>query len=160
MSRLPSAPRFAGSLLLGGPGRSPRELFAGATLAALSLPLNIGYATAAGLPASVGIYSTLIPVVVFALTTGSRHLVVGPDATIAGLLGVVVMPLVAAGQNPEEVAWAAALLVGAFLLVFWALRLGALVRFLSRAVLLGFIAGLAVEVLLSLIHISEPTRPY
>jgi MFS superfamily sulfate permease-like transporter len=124
-------------------------VLAGATLAALALPLNIGYATAAGLPPSVGIYSTLVPVVVFALTTGSRHLVVGPDATIAALLGVAAMPLVAAGHDAEEVAWAAALLIGLLLLACWLLRLGRIVRYLSRAVLTGFIAGLAIEVLTS-----------
>lgn len=146
---LPHPPRFGASLDLGGEGRSSRELFAGVTLAALALPLNIGYATAAGFPVTVGIYATLLPLVVFALTSGSRHLVVGPDATIAALLAAVVAPIVAAGADPAEVAWATALCVGASLLLFWAFRLGGLVRFVSKAVLVGFIAGLGIEVLTS-----------
>jgi sulfate permease, SulP family len=148
----PHPPRIAGALDLAGDGRSPRELFAGVTLAALALPLNIGYATAAGFPPTVGIYATLLPLLVFAVTSGSRHLAVGPDATIAALLAAVVAPIVAAGADPAEVAWASALCVGATLLLFWALRLGGLVRFVSKAVLVGFIAGLGIEVLTSQIR--------
>ncbi|MCU0271728.1 MAG: SulP family inorganic anion transporter [Acidimicrobiales bacterium] len=147
--RMPSVPHPGAAIRSDGRWRSVRELFAGVTLAALALPLNIGYATAAGLPASVGIYSTLLPLALFACTTGSRRLVVGPDATIAALLAAAVAPLVAAGHDPEELAWAASLLVAASLLASWLLRLGGLVRFLSRAVLAGFIAGLAVEVITS-----------
>jgi sulfate permease, SulP family len=142
-------PAFAGGLRLADEGRAPRELFAGVTLAALALPLNIGYATAAGLPATVGIYATIVPLVVFALVTGSRHLIVGPDATIAALLAAALAPIVAAGADPREVAWATALCVGVTLLAFWALQLGSLVRFVSKAVLVGFIAGLGIEVLTS-----------
>jgi sulfate permease, SulP family len=142
-------PAFAGGLRYGHESRSPRELFAGVTLAALALPLNIGYATAAGLPATVGIYATLVPLVVFALVTGSRHLIVGADATIAALLAAALAPIVAAGADPAELASATALCVGLTLLVFWALRLGSLVRFVSKAVLVGFIAGLGIEVLTS-----------
>jgi sulfate permease, SulP family len=147
--RVPRPPRFAGGLSIGGDGTHPRELFAGITLAALSLPLNIGYATAAGLPPTVGIYAALVPLVVFALTTGSRQLMVGPDATIAALLAAVVAPIVAAGAEPQEVAWAVALCVGLTMLAFWLFQLGRLVRFVSKAVLVGFIAGLGIEVLTS-----------
>ena len=149
---VPSPPRFGGALQLTGEGRAPRELFAGVTLAALALPLNIGYATAAGLPATVGIYATLVPLVVFALTTGSRHLVVGPDATIAALLAAALGPIVAAGADPAELAWASAMCVGATMVAFWAFRLGGLVRFVSKAVLVGFIGGLGIHVLTSQIR--------
>ena len=140
---------FASALQLGGEGRSPRELFAGVTLAALALPLNIGYATAAGLPATVGVYATIFPLAAFALITGSRQLIVGPDATIAALLAAALGPIVARGADPQELAWATALCVGLTLLVFWAFRLGGLVRFVSKPVLVGFIAGLGIEVLTS-----------
>lgn len=150
--RPPRPPTPAAALDLGNHGRSPRELFAGVTLAALALPLNIGYAAAAGFPATVGIYATLVPLVVFALTSGSRHLVVGPDATIAALLAAVVAPVIATGADPAGVAGAAALCVGATMLLFWVFQLGGLVRFISKAVLVGFIAGLGIEVLTSQIR--------
>jgi MFS superfamily sulfate permease-like transporter len=55
----------------------PREIFAGITLAALIIPLNIGYAQVAGLPASMGLCAAIIPLVVFDLFTTSRHVVGG-----------------------------------------------------------------------------------
>ena len=147
--RLPSIPRFAEALRPAA-GHVVGEVFAGIALAALCLPLNIGYAEAAGLPAVVGIYATLAPLVVYALTAGSRHLVIGPDSTIAALLAATVAPIAASsGAEPMALATATAMLTGAILVVFWALRLGDLVRFLSKSVLVGFIAGLALEVLLS-----------
>ena len=148
-ARLPSIPSLAGALRPAS-GHVVGEVFAGIALAALCLPLNIGYAEAAGLPPVVGIYATLAPLVVYALTAGSRHLVIGPDSTIAALLAATVAPIAASsGAEPMALATATAMLTGAILVVFWALRLGELVRFLSKSVLVGFIAGLALEVLLS-----------
>jgi sulfate permease, SulP family len=146
---LPPRPTLGGALGLDGPGWSGTEVVAGVTLVALSLPMNIGYAAAAGLPPTAGIYASIVPVVVFAVATGSRRLVVGPDATIAALLAAGLAPVVAMGVVATEAALGVAVLTGAFLLVGWVLRLGKLVRFISKAVLVGFIAGLGVEILTS-----------
>ncbi len=144
----PIAPLGA-AVLLGGPGRAPNEFLAGLTLVALAVPMNIGYASVAGLPATVGIYASIVPALVFAVTTGSRRMVVGPDATIAALLAAAIAPVVATGVAATDAALATALLTGALLLLGWLIGLGRLVRFLSHAVLVGFIAGLAVEILTS-----------
>jgi high affinity sulfate transporter 1 len=126
------------------------EIFAGVTLAALSLPLNIGYAEAAGLPAIVGINAAILPAIAFALFAGSRQLVMGPDATIAALLAGVIPALAAStGEVPEELALGVAMLTGAVLIVLWLARAGALVRFISKSVLVGFLAGLGIEILTS-----------
>jgi len=69
------------------PADVPREVSAGVTLAALMIPLNIGYAQVAGLPPVAGLYAAIIPLAVFALLTSSRHLVTSPDASMAGLVG-------------------------------------------------------------------------
>ena len=110
------------------PGRRARlitELFAGVTLAALALPLNIGYAESAGLPAIVGINAAIIPAIAFALFSGSRQLVVGPDATIAALLvGVIPALAVESGALPEELALGVAMLTGVVLIVLWLVRAG------------------------------------
>jgi sulfate permease, SulP family len=142
-------PPLGGALLLRAGGRSASEVLAGITLVALSLPMNIGYATVAGLPPTAGVYASIVPVLVFAVTTGSRRLVFGPDATIAALLAAVLLPVSAMGADPVTAAVGVALLTGLLLVVAWLLRLGGLARFLSHAVLLGFIAGLAVEILTS-----------
>lgn len=146
--RMPIAP--LGAALRVGRHEIPGEIAAGVTLVALTLPLNIGYAKAAGLPAQVGIYAAIVPLAVYALTASSRRLRIGPDATIAALMAVSIGPLVATtGLDPIAVATAMSLLVGVFLVGFAVLRLGSVVRFLSKSVLIGFIAGLALEVLVS-----------
>ena len=150
--RLPSVPPVGGALLLDAEGRSVNEVLAGVTLVALSLPINIGYASVIGLPPTAGVYASVVPLLVFALTTGSRRLVLSPDATVAALLAAALVPVVAMGVEPTVAAMGAALLTGLFLLVAWLLRLGGLVRYLSHAVLVGFIAGLGVEILTSQIR--------
>jgi high affinity sulfate transporter 1 len=152
-ARFGSLPPFAGVLLPGRRGRLITEVFAGVMLAALALPLNIGYAESAGLPAIVGINAAIIPAIAFALFSGSRQLVVGPDATIAALL-VGVLPTVAAesGALPEELALGVAMLTGVVLIVLWFVRAGSMVRFISKSVLVGFLAGLGIEVLTSQIE--------
>jgi sulfate permease, SulP family len=146
---LPPIPPLGGAVTFTGSERLTTEVLAGITLVALAVPMNIGYASVAGLPATVGIYASILPVLVFACTTGSRRLVVGPDATVAALLAAAVLPVVATGVAATQAAIAVALLTGLVLMVGWLIGLGRLVRFLSHAVLIGFIAGLAVDILTS-----------
>jgi len=125
----------------------PREVSAGVTLAALMIPLNIGYAQVAGLPPAAGLYAAIVPLVVFALLASSRHLVTSPDASMATLVGSALVAFAAPG-DPLRMQYALALAVVCALLffVFWIFRLAFLANFLSRAVMAGFITGLGVEV--------------
>ena len=125
----------------------PREASAGITLAALMIPLNIGYAQVAGLPPVVGLYAAIIPLAVFAVFTSSRHLVTSPDASMAGLVGAALVAFAAPGDPMRlQYALALALLCGLLFFVFWIFRLAFLANFLSRAVMAGFITGLGLEV--------------
>jgi high affinity sulfate transporter 1 len=126
---------------------APGEVSAGITLAALMIPLNIGYAQVAGLPPAAGLYAAIIPLVVFALLASSRHLVTSPDASMATLVGAALVAFAAPG-DPLRMQYALALAVICALLffVFWIFRLAFLANFLSRAVMAGFITGLGVEV--------------
>jgi len=125
----------------------PREAAAGVTLAALMIPLNIGYAQVAGLPPVAGLYAAIIPLVVFAVLASSRHLVTSPDASMATLVGAALVAFAVPG-DPLRMQYALALAVICALLffVFWFFRLAFLANFLSRAVMAGFITGLGVEV--------------
>ena len=125
----------------------PREAMAGVTLAALMIPLNIGYAQVAGLPPTAGLYAAIIPLAVFALFASSRHLVTSPDASMATLVGAALVAFAAPG-TPERLQYALALAMVCALLffLFWIFRLAFLANFLSRAVMAGFITGLGVEV--------------
>jgi SulP family sulfate permease len=126
----------------------PREVSAGFTLAALMIPLNIGYAQVAGLPPVAGLYAAIIPLAVFALFTSSRYLVTSPDASIAGLVGAALVAFAAPGDPLRlQYALAMAVVCGLLFLVFWVFRLAFLANFLSRAVMVGFITGLGIEVL-------------
>ena len=88
----------------------PREFSAGVTLAALMIPLNIGYAQVAGLPPAAGLYAAIIPLVVFALLASSRHLVTSPDASMATLVGATLVAFAAPG-DPLRLQYALALAV-------------------------------------------------
>ena len=129
------------------PADLPREVAAGITLAAMIIPLNIGFAQVAGLPATAGLYAGIIPLVLFAIFTSSRQVVASPDAPITALLAATLVGF-AAVDDPLRLqyALAIALLSGLLFFVFWFFRLAFLANFLSRAVLAGFITGLGIEV--------------
>ena len=124
----------------------PNEISAGVTLAALIIPLNIGYAQIAGLPPVFGLYAGIIPLAIFALFTGSRHLVPSPDAASSAIVGAILIGFAAAGEPRVPYALALALMCGLLFFVFWFFRLAFLANFLSRAVMVGFITGLGIEV--------------
>lgn len=126
----------------------PREISAGITLAALVIPLNIGYAQVAGLPPTAGLYAAIIPLVLFALFTSSRQVVGSPDAPIAALMGATLVAFAPVG-DPLRLQYAVALglICAGLFFIFWFFRLAFLSNFLSRAVLAGFITGLGIEVL-------------
>ncbi|MCX5390549.1 SulP family inorganic anion transporter [Streptomyces sp. NBC_00094] len=128
----------------------PREVGAGVTLTALAVPLNIGYAQIAGLPPAAGLYALILPAVLFALLSTSRQLVAAPDAAAAALVASSLGGLAAAGSGGYLALAAAQALIGAlFFVVFWFFKLGFVADFLSEAVLIGFVGGLALEIMLS-----------
>ncbi|MFC4943764.1 SulP family inorganic anion transporter [Pseudonocardia sp. GCM10023141] len=123
------------------------DVLAGLTLAALAVPEVLGYARIAGMPVVTGLYTMLIPVVVFALLGASRHLVVGADSATAAILAAGLVGVAGAGSaRYVELAGTAALLAGVLLLVARVIRLGFLANFLSRTVLVGFLTGVGIQV--------------
>jgi sulfate permease, SulP family len=136
-----------GGLLPINRSQVPADVLAGITLAALGIPEVLGYAKIAGMPVVTGLYTLLLPMAVFAILGSSRHLVVGADSATAAILGASLAGLAVAG-SPQYVRLAglAALLAGGLLLVARLARLGLLANFLSRTVLLGFLAGVGIQV--------------
>lgn len=126
------------------------EVLAGITLLAIALPLNIGYAQIAGLPPTAGLYALVLPSVAFALLASSRHLVAAPDAAAAALVGSALAGLAPAGSAQYLAMAGAQAIVGGLLFVGCAVfRLGFLADFLSKPILIGFVGGLATDILLS-----------
>ncbi len=125
----------------------PVEMLAGLTLAALGIPEVLGYAKIAGMPFVTGLYTMLIPMVVFAVLGSSRHLVVAADSATAAILAAALTGLAVAGSEQYvRLAGLAALLAGGLLLLARVARLGFLANFLSRTVLVGFLTGVGIQV--------------
>ena len=123
------------------------DVLAGVTLAAVSIPVSLGYAKIAGMPVVTGLYTLLLPMAVFAVLGSSRHLVVGADSATAAILAGALAGLAAVG-SPQYVRLAGltALLTGGLLLLARLARLGFLANFLSRTVLIGFLTGVGIQV--------------
>ena len=77
------------------PGWWRRDIAAGLVLTGLLAPAGMAYAAASGLPPLNGLYATIVPLIVYALTGPSRILVVGPDSALTPLIAAAVVPLVA-----------------------------------------------------------------
>ena len=151
-SKAPAKPRSSLPILQGllplDRARLPIDAIAGATLAALAIPEVMGYAKIAGMPVITGLYTIVLPVIVFAFLGSSRHLVVGADSATAAILATGLVATGAAAGSPEYVALAglAALMCAVFLLAARLLRLGFIANFLSRSVLIGFLTGVGIQV--------------
>ena len=143
---------------LGGAARLARyerawlrpDVVAGVTLAAYLVPQVMAYAQLAGLDPVVGLWSAIMPAIVYALVGTSRHVSIGPESTTAIMVAAAVGPL-AVGDPLRYAALTAmlALLVGAICLAGGALRLGFLGDLLSHPILVGFMAGVAVIMVVS-----------
>ncbi|GAB03921.1 high affinity sulfate transporter 1 [Gordonia amarae] len=129
-----------------------RDVLAGVTLAAIAIPECLGYGAIAQVPVVAGLYTIILPTIVFALIGSSRLMVVGADSATAALLSSGIAGLGVAGLragSDEWLQWACliALVTGAMLFAAWILRLGFLGDFLSTAVLTGFLTGTAITVM-------------
>lgn len=121
------------------------DLVAGVTVAAYLVPQVMAYAEVAGLPAVAGLWAISGSLLVYAFVGSSPQLSVGPESTTALMTATVVAPLVVADpRHYADTAAALAVLVGVICLAARLLRLGFLAELLSRPVLIGYMAGVAV----------------
>ena len=126
------------------------DVIAGVTVAAYFVPQVMAYSELAGLPAVTGLWASLGPLVLYFLLGSSRLLSLGPESTTALMTAAAIGPL-AAGDPVRYAVLAAvlALLVGAICVVGWLARLGFLADLLSKPVLIGYLAGIAVIMITS-----------
>ena len=126
------------------------DLVAGFVLAALLVPQGMAYAELAGLPAVYGLYATMIPLLVYAVLGPSRILVIAPDSAIAPVVAAAIIPI-AGTDTGERVALAGllAIFVGLACLAGGIAGLGFLTDLISKPVRIGYLAGIAVSVLVS-----------
>ena len=135
--------------LRGYPGGVLRlDLIAGLTAAAVVVPKAMAYATIAGLPVQIGLYTAFVPMVVYALLGSSRPLSVSTTTTIAILTAAELQRAAPGGAASDLIAASAtlAVLVGIILLAASAIRLGFVANFISEPVLTGFKSGIGLVI--------------
>ncbi|GMI98751.1 sulfate transporter 3;1 [Hibiscus trionum] len=127
------------------------DLISGITIASLAIPQGISYAKLANLPPILGLYSSFIPPLVYAMMGSSRDLAVGTVAVASLLTASMLGKEVNAAENPTlflHLAFTATFFAGLLQASLGLLRLGFIVDFLSHATIVGFMAGAATVVIL------------
>jgi len=125
----------------------PAEVIAGITLAALAIPEVMGYTKIAGTPVITGLYTLLIPMILFAIFGSSRHLVVGADSATAAILAASLAKFAVTGSQEYVALTGVLALMSACLLVLArVIGLGFMADFLSRTVLIGFLTGVGIQI--------------
>ena len=128
---------------------APHDFVAGLSVAAVALPVGVAYAQLAGFNPAVGLYSSILPLLAYAVFGTSRQLIIGPDAATCALITAAVTPLAAGNQESyESLSVALAFLAGLFCIGASFLKLGALADFLSKPILVGFLNGIALSIIL------------
>jgi high affinity sulfate transporter 1 len=121
------------------------DVLAGITVAAYMIPQVMAYASVAGLPPVTGLWASLVPMLVYALLGSSRQLSVGCESTTALMTATALAPFALSGTAEYiEGAMMMAILVGVICLVAGFFRLGFLAELFSKPVLVGYMAGVAV----------------
>jgi SulP family sulfate permease len=126
------------------------DVIAGLTAAAVVIPKAMAYATIAGLPVQVGLYTAFLPMVIYAVLGTSRPLSVSTTTTLA-ILAAAALGETGPGGDPASLLSASAtltLLVGVVLVLAGLLRLGFVANFISEPVLIGFKAGIGLVIVL------------
>lgn len=120
----------------------PADALAALAVLFLAVPQGLAYATVAELPPAVGLFAAAIPAIVGSLLRSSSHVVAGPTNAVSLLVGGAILAGLGQG-DPVGTALTLALLVGVFQVTAGVLRLGAIVDYISSAVVLGYITGAA-----------------
>jgi len=124
------------------------DLIAGVAVTAMIVPKNLGYAGIAGIPVENGLYAAAAGAIIYALFCTSRHISTGPSSSLAAVAGGAVLLTGLGGDEAAQLVAAIALTTGALFLMVAVLRLGWIARFLSKAVVTGFLAGAAIDVVI------------
>jgi high affinity sulfate transporter 1 len=124
------------------------DITSGLAIAAVGLPSAIAYPALAGLPPEVGLYSSIMAVLGYALFGSSRQLITGPDAGTVMMLAAVFLSLGLSSTDERIIVSAAiAAIVGVLCFLASILRLGFIANFLSRPILTGFMTGISLSIL-------------
>ncbi|KAK1288042.1 putative sulfate transporter 3.3 [Acorus calamus] len=125
------------------------DVVSGLTIASLAIPQGISYAKLANLPPIIGLYSSFVPPLIYALLGSSRDLAVGPVSIASLIMGSMLRQEVSPTKEPGlflQLAFTSTFFAGLVQASLGILRLGFIIDFLSKATLIGFMAGAAIIV--------------
>ncbi|MDY3727287.1 MAG: SulP family inorganic anion transporter [Wujia sp.] len=127
-----------------------KDILAGLIIMAVSIPISMGYALIAGLPAVYGLYGSVFPILAFALLSTSPQFIFGVDAAPAALIGSALLTLHVEAGSEEAMAVVPVLtfFVAVWLLAFSFMKAGKLVNYISAPVMGGFITGICSTIIL------------
>ena len=127
-----------------------KEIFIGIIIAAVSIPIGMGYAQIAGLSAVYGLYGSVLPIFVFAIISSSPQFIFGVDAAPAALMGGILLSLGIESNsiNAHEIIPVLTLYTSAWLFLFYIFKAGKLVNYISTPVMDGFITGIGTTIIL------------
>jgi sulfate permease, SulP family len=124
------------------------DVVAGVAVTALVVPKNLGYAGIAGIPLQNGLYAAAAGALIYALFCTSRQISTGPSSSLAAVAGGAVLATSLKGDDAAQLVAAIAIATGILFLLLAIFRLGWVAQFLSKAVVTGFLAGAAVDVVI------------
>jgi MFS superfamily sulfate permease-like transporter len=127
-----------------------KDVVAGVVLTTLLVPQGMAYAELAGLPPITGLYTTIMCLLGYALFGPSRVLVLGPDSSLGPMIAATILPLIAAGGDPDRaVALASmlALMTAVVMIAAGVAGLGFVADLLSKPTMIGYMNGLALTIL-------------
>ncbi|KAL2894353.1 Sulfate transporter 1.3 [Bienertia sinuspersici] len=127
------------------------DLISGLTIASLCIPQDIGYSKLANLDPQYGLYSSLVPPLIYACMGSSRDIAIGPVAVVSLLLGTLIQNEIDPTENPVEyrrLTFTATFFAGITQMTLGFFRLGFLIDFLSHAAIVGFMGGAAITIAL------------
>lgn len=170
--------QYKESFLHTTPSQLIKDLLGGVIVALISIPISMGYSQVAGLPMQYGLYGSVFPILFFGLLTTSKDFVFGVDAAPAALTGAAIASMgIAAGSDEAMTAVPTiALLAAMWLMIFFIIRAGRVVKYISFPVMGGFVTGICCTIILMqtpklfggsggmgeaaelIIHIAEETR--
>ncbi|MBP1584092.1 MAG: SulP family inorganic anion transporter, partial [Lachnospiraceae bacterium] len=127
-----------------------RDIPAGIVVGLVSIPISMGYAQIAGLPPVYGLYGSIVPVIIYCFMTTSRQTFFGVDATPAALVGGLLADIGIVSQSPEAIALVPVITmcVTAWLLIFYLIKAGKAVKYVSSPVMGGFVSGIGTTIIL------------
>ena len=126
------------------------DIIAGIIIAAVSIPISMGYAQIAGLPAVYGLYGSVFPILIFALFSTSPQFIFGVDAAPAALVGaaLLTMGVEAGSEQAMEIVPIITFFTALWLILFFVFKAGKLVNYISTPVMGGFISGICCTIIL------------